>query len=591
MKMRMLAAACAVCTFLAGGAAAAQFSRSAMEYVQDMGPGINIGNTLDVPKGDEVEWGNAKISHELIKLYKDKGFEVVRVPISWRRQFDRNDPKNIINPAFLARIKQVVDWCLAEDLITIINIHHDGGDDGWPGAWLTIDGKHEDQADAILRNLWTQIAMTFRNYDERLIFEGFNEVRKAKQYAGPSGKEKGQEDWAGKPEYFAVIDRYAKTFYDAVRATGGNNAKRYLMVPTYAAGYQDNTIKAWKSPNPADNHIIATLHCYEPGDFCIWGNRKAYDAKHTQNRLDQLFPKMKAHFTDNGIPLILGELNADIRYYDAEHLQPNEDARIRWIWHYTNEARKYGFPIILWESGGSKGMGLIDRFKIKWANEAFVDAFLGAARGTMDEAGAIELAKKAKVSLSSIYEKTDEVLRWKIASDSYARVWGQTMGFGNLNGGGVCMRYLSSDDKGNLIVNTKGQGGNMLHQQFWADQSVTARRTYKAYVVTHGDTPLAGRKLCFTLTARNGSTAFVQGFFRIPGIKDTIPFGADWGKPGCLVATPDNPVRHVEVPIPPTEAVWKAASSGGISMELKFFPGPWNSGKALDCVLSPITLK
>ena len=234
MKMRMLAAACAVCTFLAGGAAAAQFSRSAMEYVQDMGPGINIGNTLDVPKGDEVEWGNAKISHELIKLYKDKGFEVVRVPISWRRQFDRNDPKNIINPAFLARIKQVVDWCLAEDLITIINIHHDGGDDGWPGAWLTIDGKHEDQADAILRNLWTQIAMTFRNYDERLIFEGFNEVRKAKQYAGPSGKEKGQEDWAGKPEYFAVIDRYAKTFYDAVRATGGNNAKRYLMVPTYA---------------------------------------------------------------------------------------------------------------------------------------------------------------------------------------------------------------------------------------------------------------------------------------------------------------------------------------------------------------------
>ena len=367
--------------------------------------------------------------------------------------------------------------------------------------------------------------------------------------------------------------------------------KRYLMVPTYAAGYQDNTIKAWKSPNPADNHIIATLHCYEPGDFCIWGNRKAYDAKHTQNRLDQLFPKMKAHFTDNGIPLILGELNADIRYYDAEHLQPNEDARIRWIWHYTNEARKYGFPIILWESGGSKGMGLIDRFKVKWANEAFVDAFLGATRGTMDEAGAIELAKKAKVSLSSIYEKTDEVLRWKIASDSYARVWGQTMGFGNLNGGGVCMRYLSSDDKGNLIVNTKGQGGNMLHQQFWADQSVTARRTYKAYVVTHGDTPLAGRKLCFTLTARNGSTAFVQGFFRIPGIKDTIPFGADWGKPGCLAATPDNPVRHVEVPIPPTEAVWKAASSGGISMELKFFPGPWNSGKALDCVLSPITLQ
>ena len=381
MNRTILALAVALGAVSASAWTNANFKRSANDFVKEISIGINIGNTLDVPLGNETEWGNVKITPDLFKLYKAKGFEAVRIPISWRKQFDRDDPKHLVKPEFMARVKEVVDMCLKEDMVAIVNIHHDGGDDGWPGAWLTIDGEHEDRANEILGHLWTQIATTFKDYDERVVFEGFNEVRKAKRYAGPNGKQKNQEDWAGRPEYFATIARYADTFYTSVRATGGNNAKRYLMVPTYASAFQEATVKNWHNPNPKDNRIIATIHCYEPGDFCLWGNRKAYDAAHVQKRLDTFFPLFKKYITDKGVPLILGEVNADLRWYDAERFQPNDDARVRWAAHYTREARKYGFPCFIWESGGKKGMGLIDRAKNVWSHEEVADAFIAGARG------------------------------------------------------------------------------------------------------------------------------------------------------------------------------------------------------------------
>ena len=161
---------------LAGSALAATpapFSRSAVDFVRDeIHVGINIGNTLDVPSGNETDWGNAKITRELIHAYRAKGFDTVRVPVTWSRRFDHDAPGHPIEPAFLARVKEVVGWCLDEGLVTIVNIHHDGGDSGPPFSWLTIDGDpaHEAAAEEILRDLWTQIAQAFAGAGERLVF-------------------------------------------------------------------------------------------------------------------------------------------------------------------------------------------------------------------------------------------------------------------------------------------------------------------------------------------------------------------------------------------------------------------------------------
>lgn len=562
------------------------FKRSAADFVKEITIGINVGNTLDVPKGDEVEWGNAKITPALFKLYRQKGFSAVRIPISWRKQFDRNDPTHTVKPEFMARVKEVVDMCLKEDMVAIVNIHHDGGDDGWPGAWLTIDGVHEDAANGILADLWKQIATTFKDYDERVVFEGFNEVRKAKQYAGPSGKQKGQEDWAGQPAYFAPIARYADTFYKTVRATGGKNAKRYLMIPTYASAFQESTVKNWHNPNPQDNHIIATIHCYEPGDFCIWGNRKAYDAAYIQKKLDLYFGFFKKYLTDAGIPLILGEINADLRYYDQERFLPNDDARIRWAAHYAREARKYGFPCFIWESGGKKGMGLIDRFKNVYSHEEVVDAFIAGARGTDTEEKLAAWCAKVKVDPKKLWEKGDALLKWKIDGEHY-NGWGQTMGYGNLNGNGKVKQYLSSDDNGNLIVNSQGKGGNMIQQQFWADQSVTAIRTYKAYVKTHEDLSLKGKKLVFSVKAAPGTSVNFKGTLVVPGLKERLKFGADSGPDQVL--SENGSVARVEIALP--EGAKLDPKGKGIGAEVWFIPKTWGANLPLNCVVSPIEIK
>ena len=567
------------------------FSRSATDFVRDeIHIGVNIGNTLDVPSGNETDWGNVPITRELVHAYRAKGFDTIRIPISWRKQFDRDDPAHTIRPEFLARVKEVAGWCLDEGFVTIVNIHHDGGDDGWPGAWLTIDGQHEPQAERILADLWTQIATAFRDAGERLVFESFNEVRKAKRYAGTNGKQAGQEDWNGSPAYCDQVNRYAKVFYDAVRATGGSNARRYLMVPTYGAAFSENSCSLWRSPDPADNHIIADIHCYEPGDFCLWGNRKKYDKTHVQRRLDEFFPRFRRCFTEKGIPLVLGEINADLRFYDDERREPNDDARIRWAAHYVREARRYGFPCIVWETGGVGGMGIIDRRTLEWTHGRLADTFVAAGRGTLTDEQVEAWAKEVFVPhVEPVYTESDTLLRWQIGGTSgdYASCWGQTMGYGNLNGNGAVLRYFSATPEGALLVDTKGAGGNMVHQQFWADQSPASRKAWTAYVKTHSDFSAKGRMLRFTLKARNGTSALLSGFFTIPGIKGKIEFGADPGKPGCVLATPEKPVVTVELPLP--EGTLDAKGKG-IGAELKFIPGAWGQNRPLDAELSPIEI-
>ena len=336
--------------------AAAPFSRSAAEFVKDIALGINIGNTLDCPSGNETEWGNRPVTRSLLRLYKAKGVNAVRLPVTWRRQFSVDDPKHEIRPVFLDRVQEVVDMCIAEGFVTILDIHHDGGSEGWP-------------------DLWRQIATRFRNYGEKLVFEGFNEIRKAKSHPGPDGGEEGKDDWGGKPLYCKTVNRYAKTFYDTVRATGGNNAKRYLVIPTYAATGHEPSCLAWEHPNPSDNHVMVDLHIYEPGWFCLWGDSSEYKREEFQKRLAEVFEQHKRIFIDKGVPIVCGEVNAERRYHGGDKSKPNDEDRVKWAKHFGYVARRFGCPCFIWEPGGYEGMGLIDRATVEWSHPEIIDAF------------------------------------------------------------------------------------------------------------------------------------------------------------------------------------------------------------------------
>ena len=376
------AIALSVCAFACATrlSAAAPFSRSAAEFVKSIDLGINIGNTLDCPSGNETEWGNRPVTRSLLRLYKAKGVNAVRLPVTWRRQFSVDDPKHEIRPVFLDRVQEVVDMCIAEGFVTILDIHHDGGSEGWPEEWLTIDGVNEDRANQVLADLWRQIATRFRNYGEKLVFEGFNEIRKAKSHPGPDGGEEGKDDWGGKPLYCKTVNRYAKTFYDTVRATGGNNAKRYLVIPTYAATGVESSCLAWENPNPSDNHVMVDLHIYEPGWFCLWGDSAEYKREEFQKRLAEVFEQHKRIFIDKGVPIVCGEVNAERRYHGGDKSKPNDEDRVKWAKHFGYVARRFGCPCFIWEPGGYEGMGLIDRATVEWSHPS--DRFAGENEGS-----------------------------------------------------------------------------------------------------------------------------------------------------------------------------------------------------------------
>ena len=582
--LSLLLSATAACASAAGPE---PFSRSAAEFVRDeIHVGINIGNTLDVPSGNETDWGNVPVTRELIRAYRAKGFDTVRIPVTWDRRFDHDAPGHPIEPAFLARVKEVAGWCLAEGLVTIVNTHHDG-------AWQLIDGEHEERAGELLRDLWTQIARELGGAGERLVFESFNEVRKARGYGGPDGRQKGQDDWTGRAEYFETVNRWAEIFVEAVRATGGNNAKRYLMVPTYAAGFQEATCAGWRSPEPDGDRIIADIHCYEPGDFCLWGDRKKHDPAHAAQRLGLFFPLFKKYFTDRGVPLVLGEVNAQHRFLDALHYVPNEAERMKWARQYMETARSYGFPVILWDNGGGFDMGLVDRRTARWTEPRLVDTFLGAWHGRLDDAtfakwvAEVE-AKNVPPPPPGPGKAADVALRWAVGGpDDYSGCWGQSMGYGNVNGNGAALRFFTFAADGSLHVDTHGAGGNMVHQQFWADRGLEARRSWAAWAAGHPATSAAGRTLHCALTAKNGTSVLVKGFFLVPGL-GKIPFGADNDRPGCFLATPERPTVEIDVPLPAGDI---DLSGKGIGAELQFIPGAWGRNLPLDADLTAVEIR
>lgn len=299
---------------------------------------------------------------------------------------------------------------------------------------------------------------------------------------------------------------------------------------------------------------------------------------------------------ERDLPLIMSAMRgkrsvtvvAERQFRNEDRRLPNDDARVRWAYAVGTAARELGVDIYLMDTGIDPKAGVLDRKRGIARHPALIKAFIGGATGTLSSEAAEALAATAFVGLKT-YPKTDRVLVWKLDGMSYRTCWGQRIGAGSMSGDGAVLENFRTDEEGNLYASTFGRRLDMLHQQFWANQSETAVDTLRSYVYTHGETALKGRRLVFTLTALNGSTAIVSGIISIPGVDKPIRFGADPGHAGAFCASPAKPNVRVEIPL--TEGCLAADETKGISVELKLYPGPWQSANALDCKISPIELK
>ncbi|MDR0455492.1 MAG: glycoside hydrolase family 5 protein [Treponema sp.] len=327
------------------------------------GIGVNIGNTFDslntTSIAGETGWGNPPVERGYIKALKGHGFKTVRLPVSWVDYMD-NAPNYTIDSTWMNRVEEVVNWILAEDMYCILNLHHDGGGTETNNRkyWIkkiAIPEREDEVTDRFVK-VWRQIATRFRGASDKLILESMNEVgfdTLWNRYA------RGQEE--KKAEAFRLLNKLNQTFVDTVRATGGKNATRPLLIAGYWTDITNTCESAFTMPlDTAEDKQILSVHYYTPWNFC-GGNRATWGTTSDTNELNRLFNMLKTNFIDKGIPIILGEYGVDIKFGTTVK---EPESRVKWMTAVTQISLDMGICPVLWDTGmrpDNQGMADIDR--------------------------------------------------------------------------------------------------------------------------------------------------------------------------------------------------------------------------------------
>ncbi len=343
---------------------------NATELAAKLGIGWNVGNSLEVPTG-ETTWGNPMVSEKLIQGVKAAGFTAVRIPCAWDSHIiDENTYE--ISPEWFSRVKEVVDYCINNDMYAIINIH-------WDGGWLEENPVYSLQ-DAINQKqeaLWKQIAVYFRDYDEHLLFAGTNEVHA--NYGTPS------------TENLEVQQSFNQTFVTAVRSTGGKNFYRNLIVQTYNTNVPYG-VQYHKMPNDVvEDRLMLEVHYYDPWDFCGQtdaGYKTEWGSSHSdistwgqETYLNEQFTSLKETFVDAGIPVILGEYGALLRSaLSGQTLEKHLASHNYYLKTVTQAAIDNGVVPFIWDNGvtGNNGFGLFNRSTGEKVHEDAINAIVNS---------------------------------------------------------------------------------------------------------------------------------------------------------------------------------------------------------------------
>ncbi len=351
---------------------------SAQEWCKNVSAGWNLGNSLESAGGTwdnttwtfvnvfrsdantwETTWGNPEVTENQIKAVKEAGFNAIRIPVRWIGHITDQETMTV-DPTWMARVKQVVDWCIDNDLYVIINTHHD--------YYLESNPIYSKQAQIkkMEKALWTNIATTFRDYDEHLAFAGTNEV--TMEWKAPT------------EENLSVQNGYNQDFVDAVRATGGKNYYRNLIVQTYAC--DPNYGLGGKLVIPTDvvdDRLSVEFHYYQPYSYCsgktegssyyYWGD--AYKSKGSvpsdnEKTLTDLFARVSTSWWEKGYGVVIGEYGVSDHYTGSATEISNIHANMTYyIKTLVSEARKRGFAAFIWDNNafgnGSEKFGLFDR--------------------------------------------------------------------------------------------------------------------------------------------------------------------------------------------------------------------------------------
>ena len=354
--------------------ASAQGFESATDAVKNMGVGWNLGNTLDANNqsiadfsnagywgqqglDSETCWGQPKTTRELIHMMKEAGFGAIRVPVTWYNHMNANYE---VDGQWMARVKEIVDYVIDEGLYCIINVHHDTGADSYDGNgklngyhWLKADADNYSENNVIYAALWAQIALTFKDYDQRLLFEGFNEMLDANScWNYPTWSANGQYDEDAAKKAYQTINGYNSLFVSTVRITGGNNGERNLIINPYAAAsggewgnnkHPQEPLETLELPEDP-GHLIVEVHSYPNITSGI---------SSAKSGLDWTFNNLKAKIIDRlNVPLIVGEWGTSNVDNGSDYIDRRAEL-IAFCDYFVKKAMEYDIATFYW-------MGLSD---------------------------------------------------------------------------------------------------------------------------------------------------------------------------------------------------------------------------------------
>jgi endoglucanase len=306
-----------------------------------MGFGANIGNTLENTTTWETGWGEPLITQAYVKGMASHGIKTVRVPVAWNTYA----VNGVIDATKMDRVKQVVSLIEAAGMYAIVNIHWDGGwidndTDGNPNRYkLTDDVKTK------FASYWTQIAKAFASVDDKLVFESLNE--ESKFYVNG--------DTSQAPDY-AALNTLNQLFVTTVRAQGGYNAGRALLIAGFTTDIDLTCVDAFTVPSdPAGaGKLFLSIHYYTPYTFCgldtveSWGSpQTTWGTDADKATLDGLFTKLASFSTQRHIPVIIGEFGVTL----GQNYPRDQNSRALWMESVAKASLSRGMVPVLWDTG------------------------------------------------------------------------------------------------------------------------------------------------------------------------------------------------------------------------------------------------
>lgn len=332
---------------------------TALEATRLMGNGINLGNTLEAcdnnvgiktntPLSYETHWGQPKTTQAMIDGMKAAGFDTIRIPVAWMTNATHlYEGDYTIDADYMDRVEEVVRYARKAGMYVIINDHWDGG---WYGMFGSESAETRALAMEAYKGMWQQIAERFRDYSDYLIFESANEELGGRfDENSPLYCSDSVVTYLNDDERYALTNEINQTFVDVVRATGGNNATRFLLIAGYSTDIDKTCDDRFQMPkDTVDSKLMVSVHYYDPWSYCgassavsatKWGKVSDYEY------MDQQLAKM-TKFTEAGYGVVIGEYGA---LPCSDGLKDNT---LAYHTAFLDACTKYNLTNCLWDCSG-----------------------------------------------------------------------------------------------------------------------------------------------------------------------------------------------------------------------------------------------